>query len=358
MTFNIAALGLPVLQSGSEGPAVGAWQSFLKGAQFALGAVDEDFGGLTDTATRNYQQKNNLPVTGVVDKATYALALQQGLLFKVPNFSASLLLDYLNFGIAEVEDLQKSLNAIAQLNPPLTVDGDFGALSSKGLAQVYKQRDVRFRDDLQQRLAATTQQKLGTDLNAAIALIDDYAKKLRFRLSGPHWVKFFLATNSIEDLASPFRQRVQAFEKALRAAGAKMEITNTLRPPERAYLMHFAAKISRSQIRPQDVTAMLGVDIDWVHYTNAGSVQAAQQMIDAYSIGTNPVALRSLHTQGLAIDWFISWEGTLQIRDSSGQLVSIAAPRDGENPALMKVGASYGVYKLLGDPPHWSVNGG
>jgi len=25
---------------------------------------------------------------------------------------------------------------------------------------------------------------------------------------------------------------------------------------------------------------------------------------------------------------------------------------------LIKVGASYGVYKLLGDPPHWSVNGG
>ncbi|MBW4490949.1 MAG: peptidoglycan-binding protein [Trichocoleus desertorum ATA4-8-CV12] len=358
MTFNIAALELPVLQNGSEGPAVGAWQSFLKGAQFVLGAVDEDFSRLTDTATRNYQQKNNLPATGVVDYTTYALALQQGFLFKVPNFSSALLLSYLNFGVAEVKDLQNSLNAIAQLDPPLTVDGDFGPLSSRGLAQVYKQRDVRFRDDLQQQLTATTKQKLETDFSAAIAFIDDYAKKLRFRLSGPHWVKFFLATNSIEDLASPFRQRAQAFEKALRVAGAKLDITNTLRPPERAYLMHFAAKISRSQIRPQDVTAMLGVDIDWVHYTNAGSVQAAQQMIDAYGIGTNPVALRSLHTQGLAIDWFINWEGTLQIRDSSGQLVNIGAPRNGENPTLMKVGASYGVYKLLGDPPHWSVNGG
>ncbi|HEY9748975.1 MAG TPA: peptidoglycan-binding domain-containing protein [Allocoleopsis sp.] len=358
MAFKISALGLPVLQKGSEGPAVGAWQSFLKGAQFAIGAVDEDFGGLTDTATRNYQQKNNLPVTGVVDNTTYAIALQQGLLFKVPNFSGALLLNYLNFGVAEVKDLQKSLNAIAQLNPPLTVDGDFGPLSSKGLAQVYKQRDVRFRDDLQQQLAATTKQKLGTDFAPAIAFIDDYAKKLRFRLSGPHWVKFFPSTNSIEDLASPFRQRVQAFEKALRAAGARLEISNTLRPPERAYLMHFAAKISRSQIRAQDVTTMLGVDIDWVHYTNASSVQAAQQMVDAYGIGDNPVALRSLHTQGLAIDWFISWEGTLQIRDSSGHVVSVGAARDGDNPALMKVGASYGVYKLVGDPPHWSVNGG
>lgn len=357
MAFNINALELPVLQRGVQGPAVGAWQTFLKGAQFALGAVDEDFGGMTETATRNYQQKNNLPVTGVVDVVTYQSALPQGLLFKLPNFSAVRLLNYLKFDATDVRELQKALNTIAPLDPPLTVDGDFGPMSTKGLAQAYKLRDVRLRDELGQKLAIATQQKLGADFKAALELVDNYAKQLRFRLSGPHWVKFFPPTNSIEDLAAPFRQRVQAFEKALRTAGAKIEITNTLRPPERAYLMHFAAKISRSQIRAQDVPSLLGVEIDWAHYTNAASVQAAQQMVDAYGIGSNPVALRSLHTQGLAIDWFIDWEGTLKIRDSQGQLVSIDAPRTGENPALMRVGASYGVYKLVGDPPHWSVSG-
>jgi hypothetical protein len=151
---------------------------------------------------------------------------------------------------------------------------------------------------------------------------------------------------------------VQAFQKALIDAGAQTMISATYRPAERAYLMHYAAMIDREQIAPEEVPSMDGVDIDWVHYTNAGSLLAAAQMVDIYGLGGNPVALQSLHTQRLAIDWNITWDGTLKIKDGDGNIVSIGAPRDGvSNRDLWDVGASYGVYKLETDAPHWSYNG-
>jgi hypothetical protein len=34
-----------------------------------------------------------------------------------------------------------------------------------------------------------------------------------------------------------------------------------------------------------------------------------------------------------------------------------SGPRDGSNPELIKVGATFGVMKLVSDPPHWSDDG-
>jgi peptidoglycan hydrolase-like protein with peptidoglycan-binding domain len=95
MALNINALKLPVIKKGSKGSVVNAWQRFLKEAAYPVGAVDGDFGNLTDTATRSYQQRNGLPVNGVVDNTTYAKALNQGFIFKVPNFSSGMLLNYI-----------------------------------------------------------------------------------------------------------------------------------------------------------------------------------------------------------------------------------------------------------------------
>jgi hypothetical protein len=358
MAFNISALKLPTIKKGSQGAAVSAWQQFLKDSDYAVGTVDGDFGNLTDTATRSYQQKRGLTVTGVVDNDTYTKALNQGFLFRVPNFSVAMLWSFLKFGTAEIKDIQKSLNAIAKLNPPLTVDGDFGPRSNKGLSQAYKQRDVRLRGELEQQISAATKQKLAADLSPALDIVNSYAKRLRFRLSGPYWANSFPTSRSINDLASPFREKVQAFQKALIAGGAQTIVAATYRPKERAYLMHYAAEIDRGEIEPGDVPDFPGVDIDWVHYTNAGSLQAAEQMVDEYGIGGNPVALESLHTQRLAIDWNITWEGTLKIKNADGDIVEIGAPRNGSsNDTLAEVGASYGVYKLDSDPPHWSYNG-
>lgn len=227
MALNINVLKLPVIKKGSNGTAVMAWQSFLKEAAYPIETVDGDFGNLTDTATRSYQQRNGLPINGVVDNTTYAKALNQEFIFKVPNFSSGMLLNYIRFGEAEVKDLQKTLNAIAQLVPLLTVDGDFGSISIKGLAEAYKKRDVRMRGELEQQLSTATKQKLGTDLTQALDIFNSYAKRLRFRLSGPHWYNYFPTSRSISDLVSPFREKVQRFQKAMIDAGAQTIVTAT-----------------------------------------------------------------------------------------------------------------------------------
>jgi hypothetical protein len=357
MAFNPRPLKLSVIQKGSSGAAVAAWQRFLQVGGFPIAAVDGDFGNVTDTATRRYQEKNGLLADGVVGPGTYTKALTQGFVFYVANLTAAMLLECLNFGDAQVKDLQQSLNAIAKLTPPLTSDGDFGIGSTRGLAEAYKKLDVNFRPTLAQKLSASTKLKLGTDFEPALDTLNEYARRQRQRLSGSHWVKYFLASTSIDDLASPFRQKVQAFEKALREAGATIEIANTLRPPERAFLMHYASSILRGDIAPEDVPSRAGVDISWVHYTNAISIQAAQQMADAYDIAYPP-ALQSRHTQGLAIDWLVTWQGTLNVKNANGKSVSIGSPRSSyENSDLWDVGDSYGVIKLESDQPHWSSDG-
>ena len=54
----------------------------------------------------------------------------------------------------------------------------------------------------------------------------------------------------------------------------------------------------------------------------------------------------------------ISWAGNLAMRDGQGRLVTITPPRTGDvNAALHRVGASYGVIKLVSDKPHWSTDG-
>jgi hypothetical protein len=358
MAFNISALRLPVIRKGSSGSTVVAWQGFLRDLDYPVGAVDGDFGPKSDAATRSYQQRNLLTADGIVGNITYSKAINQGFLFRVPNFSAAMLLEYLRFSETAVKDLQLSLNTTATLSPSLVVDGDFGSRSSAGLAEAYKKRDVRLRGELSQALSASTKQALGQDFEPALNIFNAYAQRLRFRLSGPHWYRYFPTSRAISDLTSPFREKVQAFQKALIDGGAQTIIAATYRPPQRAYLMHYAARIDRGTITPENVPSRSGVDIEWVHYTRAGSLQAAAQMVEVYGIGGNPVALESLHTERLAIDWNITWEGTLNVKDGRGRTTAIGEPRNGANNSkLFDVGASYGVYKLASDPPHWSYNG-
>jgi peptidoglycan hydrolase-like protein with peptidoglycan-binding domain len=356
MAFNLSVLQLPVLRIGSRNEFVRAWQGFLQESGFPVGTIDGDFGNLTTTATRNYQQKNNLPITGITDNPTYLKALGDGLIYRLPNFTANRFLDFINFGVPETVDLQKVLNTF--LNPDLVADGDFGFRSTQGLAEVYRQRDVQMRVDLEKALSAATKKKLGTDLAPALDLLTGYAKRLRLRLSGDHWINYFPTSRSISDLASPFRERVLAFQRALVDAGAQTVISATYRPPERAYLMHYAARIDRRELPPRDVPAFPGVPIDWVHYTDAIARQAAAAMVDAYGLGGNPVALRSRHTERNAIDWNVTWKGIISVKDGDGNVIPVGQPNDSSrNEALFDIGSSYGVYKLDGDPPHWSSDG-
>ena len=182
-------------------------------------------------------------------------------------------------------------------------------------------------------------------------------------VSGLDWVHQFPTSSSPDDLAEPFRSAAKSFLAALSDAGAAVSIADTLRPPQRVYLMHWSFLIANATVNPAKVPLMTGVDIQWVHTDTAGnpdpvaSKSAAQSMVKAYGIVFTP-AVTSRHTQGLAIDMNISWTGNLTIQDASDTAVTITSvPRNGANPDLHKLGATYGVIKLITDPPHWSSDG-
>ncbi|MNK29810.1 hypothetical protein D3C87_482120 [compost metagenome] len=179
------------------------------------------------------------------------------------------------------------------------------------------------------------------------------------QLSGPLWVARFPGSKSIDDLTPKFRMCVEPFVAAMVAAGAKVTISATLRPPERMYLMHWSWRISHSQVKPWDVPPMPGVDIEWSHGSLAESIQAAQAMVAAYSTVTKP-SLTSKHGKGTAIDMTIRWKGELTVKNAHDKAVTItSSPRNGMNPDLVRVGESYGVIKAAfsDDPPHWSNDG-
>lgn len=182
-------------------------------------------------------------------------------------------------------------------------------------------------------------------------------------LSGPIWTKRFPTSKKVEDLAEPFKSNVSGFIQALRAAGAKVNIAATVRPAERAYLMHYSFLIAKKVINPAAVPARTGVNIEWVHKDAAGkvnsaaSVAAAKAMVVAYGIVSAP-ALDSNHISGKAIDMTISWQGNLNIANANGTKTNITTgAKNGSNKTLHKVGSTYKAIKLVSDPPHWSSDG-
>lgn len=183
-------------------------------------------------------------------------------------------------------------------------------------------------------------------------------------LSGPDWVSKFPPSKSLDALIEPMRTGATQFVAALRAAGATVMVADTLRPPQRAYLMHYSFLIARQGLDPATVPAMAGVDIQWVHVDAAGAADvaaskaAAEKMVQTYGVVFLPV-LNSRHTEGRAVDMDILWPGTLNVARADGTMAAIAStPRTGAaNVELHAVGATYGVIKLVTDAPHWSADG-
>ena len=84
------------------------------------------------------------------------------------------------------------------------------------------------------------------------------------------------------------------------------------------------------------------------------SLAAAAGMVETYGLVYRP-ARNSRHNEGRAIDMTISWSGDLTISKKDGSTATIATyPRTGDNLELHAIGATYGVFKLVSDPPHWS----
>jgi peptidoglycan hydrolase-like protein with peptidoglycan-binding domain len=366
MAFNASILGLATIRLGSKGDVVAAWQRFLISKKYQVGVADGSFGKATDLATKDYQTKNQLTSDGIIGARSFQLALKQGFIYFVPNLTMTLLLQGLNFGLNELKDIQAVLNTVLVVKPepkyptrpPLKVDGKFGVGSTLATIEVYRQLDTtKFRELLGQKLSPRTKTTLGDDFNIALDIFSEYTRRLRVRLSGPEWVAQFPGSTSLDDLSFPFREYAQEFFTALKEAKAIVEIAATYRPPERAYMMHYGVRVAKGEVFAGDVPDFPGVEIDWEHYTNAISVWWADKMCEKYDIAF-PAALRSNHTVGRAVDWFIGWEGTLKIKDVAGKVVEIGAPNNSfDNADLWDVAATYGVYKLPADPPHWSLDG-
>ena len=172
------------------------------------------------------------------------------------------------------------------------------------------------------------------------------------QLSGAHWIAQFPTSRSTGDLVSPFKENAEAFIAAIEAAGGEVDIAATLRPAQRAYLMHWAWMIGNLGADPTTVPARSGVDIVWDHGDHAASVAAAQAMIAAYGLEHKP-SLNSRHIKGKAIDMDVSGIVGKTMKDRNGSEVEIASVQ-----VLYSVGAGYGVRKLVTDPPHWSDTGG
>jgi hypothetical protein len=101
------------------------------------------------------------------------------------------------------------------------------------------------------------------------------------------------------------------------------------------------------------------LDIQWDHDDEGRSREGAREMVsrDCFNMAF-AASLTSSHIDGKAIDMTITWDGPLRIRRCDGEFVEIVSlPRDGTNPELHAVGATYGVVKHPTDRPHWSVDG-
>ncbi|HWO25447.1 MAG TPA: hypothetical protein VNO30_42200 [Kofleriaceae bacterium] len=183
--------------------------------------------------------------------------------------------------------------------------------------------------------------------------------------SGAAWCAEYPTGLTIADLTdAKFRASVQAFHDALLAAATsannlKIYIGATLRPVRRAHLMHYAYRVAKGLVTPalaNTAAAAAGININWDHGTLAVSKAKAGEMVTTYGIAYAP-ALTSRHTEGRAIDWTITWSGSLMIA-KKGEKTKLDCTGNGAiSPNLHRIGASYGVVKLVSDPPHWSTDG-
>lgn len=185
--------------------------------------------------------------------------------------------------------------------------------------------------------------------------------------SGAYWVTWANVhaknSTSVDDLVEPFKANAKAFIKALKDAGATVDVGATKRSDKRAYLFHWCWKIGLGKAEASDATALAGVEIEWDHGDAEKSKKGAKEMIDGFGLAvppnsTNAPALTSNHIPGKAIDMDIAWSGTMTIKKKDGTTESVPFMDDvNKNTKLQAVGASYGVKKLTTDAPHWSLDG-
>lgn len=256
---------------------------------------------------------------------------------------------------ADVRIVQRLLapHAVPLGLPPLGVDGDAGDNTIRAIRE-YQHQVVGIADP-DGRVDPGGRSWKALAAGDGVAVPPDPGS-----LSGKVWWTAnqarFPNSAALADLASPFRENVMRFVDALKAAGATVGVSATLRNGSRAQLMNACWRVSKGTLAPRDVPAIADCAIQWDHGSADASRLGAQEMVDMFQIAFQP-SLTSLHIKGRAIDMTIGWTGTIRVKDANGIVRTLGAPRDNGNPTLQRIGATYGVKKLASDPPHWSDNG-
>ena len=130
----------PTLSRGSMGPQVAELQRLLQAAGVPTGAVDGDFGPMTQAAVRRFQQAKGLSVDGVVGPQTWAaLRSARPATPSAPATSSQPVLRQGDMG-ADVETLQKQL--LRHGFTPGDVDGQFGGQTRRALVEFQRAKGL------------------------------------------------------------------------------------------------------------------------------------------------------------------------------------------------------------------------
>jgi hypothetical protein len=205
------------------------------------------------------------------------------------------------------------------------------------------------------------------------------------KLSGKQWKAIadsnWADSSSTDDLDSGFKGSLDKFFEVLTANNITTGEYTTLRPKERAYLLHYSVEVSKGTTAAKDVPAQAGVDIIWDHGTDAKSKAAAKEMVDEFGI-VGPAALVSNHIAGNAIDMKFDFTKATKDKDKN---VTLTYKKDGKDVSrtlkiddeavigvkakgksisniagreLSKAGEDFGVKRHIdNDIVHWSTTG-
>jgi len=182
--------------------------------------------------------------------------------------------------------------------------------------------------------------------------------------SGASWVDRYPPSKRLQDLDSNFGSDVREFIAVLEKGGATVEILATQIPPERAYLIHWAWRITQEGFDPRHVPYMDSVDVRWWHGDLGTSREAAWSMVHGYRIEEldEPPPLVSPYTEGQVVAMRIRWRDALRLYpDSPQEQIITSNPQDGTNLDVMTLAEIHGLEHLLtvpdSDEVHWAMPG-
>jgi hypothetical protein len=200
---------------------------------------------------------------------------------------------------------------------------------------------------------------------------------------GPRWTARY--PNPVDEAAmfdalartrsADYAQRLQSLFAQLRAQGADVALTSTLRMRERGYLMWGAFRLSRGA-RERDVKRIvreleranrdwkLRIPIRWSHPDGwLSTVEAAREMADTYEVvfATEQGARDSNHYTGIAADLVaVGLPRSLRLDAPDGEVreFDLSAPRQSRDLSLSPelidwIEAHFALRKLRSDYPHW-----